>query len=115
MKPRNVKDKIEKQATTPNEMTDVAAELRAFVATLKKRPDIVVETAKFGRSASKSVLAWLESAGFPQDLIDLYAEMNGIHVEWRFVEGPGGGCIRVQTADGASFLGDDASHMNFGK
>jgi hypothetical protein len=96
-------------------MSKVAAELRAFVQALQKRKDIRVEIAKLGRKAGKSKLAQLEHSKIPKQLIELYAELDGIHVEWHFVEPPGGGCIRVPAVSQWTHFSDDDQHyMNFG-
>jgi BRCT domain type II-containing protein len=102
-------------AANATEMTTVAAELRAFVQGLKKRKDITVTVAELGRKAGKAKLAQLRARDVPEELIELYAEMDGIHVEWRFVEPPGGGCIRVPpVTQWTRFTDDDSHYMNFG-
>jgi BRCT domain type II-containing protein len=108
-------DKLAQKQSEATEMSMVAAELRAFVQALQKRKDIHVEIAKLGRKAGKSKLAQLEYAKIPSQLIELYAEVDGIHVEWRFVEPPGGGCMRVPgVSQWTRFTGDDEHYMNFG-
>ncbi len=112
-------DKIaQKQAedgANATEASKVAAELRAFVQALQKRKDIRVEVAKLGRKAGKAKLAELKHAKIPTQLIEFYAEMDGIHVEWRFIEPPGGGCIRIPAvSQWTRFTGDDQHYMNFG-
>jgi BRCT domain type II-containing protein len=102
-------------AANATEMTTVAAELRTFVQGLKKRKDITVTQAELGRKAGKAKLAQLRAQDVPEELVDLYAEMDGIHVEWRFVEPSGGGCIRVPPAtQWTRFTDDDSHYMNFG-
>lgn len=102
-------------AANATEMTKVAAELKAFVVALKRRRDIRVEHATLGRAAGKAKLDSLRAANIPTELIDLYAEIDGIHVEWRFIEPSGGGCIRVPPVTGwTRFAGDDSTYMGFG-
>jgi hypothetical protein len=95
-------------------MDDVVRELKAFVAALKKRPDVVVEAAAVGKKASRSELE--HAADLPEELRALYAAMNGAHVEWRFVEPGGGGCLRVPPlSEWTRFQCDDATYMGFGE
>lgn len=102
-------------AADATEMTKVAAELKAFVAALKKRRDLTVEQAKLGRAAGKAKRAQMRAANLPTELIELYAELDGIHVEWRFIEPSGGGCIRVPPfTNWTRFAGDDRTYMGFG-
>jgi hypothetical protein len=102
-------------AAETSEISQVAAELKAFVQALKKRKDIRVEIAKLGRKAGKSKLASLHSAKLPAQLLEMYSELDGIHIEWRFVEPGGGGCIRVPSiSQWTYFSGDDNHYMNFG-
>jgi hypothetical protein len=102
-------------AADATEMTKVAAELKAFVAALKRRRDLRVEQATLGRRAGKAKLAQLRAANLPTELVDLYAEFDGIHVEWRFIEPSGGGCIRVPPFTAwTRFAGDDSTYMGFG-
>lgn len=109
------KPKAAKPAPQATEMSKVAAELREFVKTLKKRKDITVTQSTIGRKADKATLAWLRSTGAPEQLIELYGELNGVHVEWSFVEPSGGGCIRIPPLTGYTrFTGDDNTYMNFG-
>jgi hypothetical protein len=100
---------------TADEITRVAAELRAFVRALESRKDIVVEHAKIGRKAIAEKLEQIRFARVPDELVDLYAEMDGIHVQWRFHDGPGFGCLRIPPITGATRFSDDDDHyMNFG-
>jgi BRCT domain type II-containing protein len=102
-------------AANATEMTKVAAELRDFVRKLKARRDVRVEVAKLGRKAGKAKLEQLRYAGVPTELIDFYAEMDGIHVEWSFIEPPGGGNIRVPpVSQWTRFQGEDHHYMGFG-
>jgi BRCT domain type II-containing protein len=108
-------EKLAEAAADATEMSKVAAELRAFVQALKKRKDIQVTVAEVGRKAGKGKLAQLEHAKIPEQLIEMYAELDGIHVEWRFIEPSGGGCIRIpQVSQWTEFSGDDQHYMNFG-
>lgn len=107
--------KAAEDAANATEIGKAVAELRSFVAALKKRKDIRVETATIGRKAGKSKLAQLRAQRAPDELIDFYAEMDGIHVAWRFIEPPGGGCIRIPpVTPWTRFTGDDDHYMNFG-
>jgi len=107
-------DKLAEQEANKTEVAKAIAELRAFVGELQKRPDIRVEIADFGRPVGKSKLASLDAARLPQDLIDLYAEADGIHIEWRFIEPPGQGCMRIPSARAWTvFSGDDENYMGF--
>jgi hypothetical protein len=108
-------EKLAEAAADATEMSKVAAELRAFVQALKKRKDIQVTVAELGRKAGKAKLAQLEHDKIPAQLIEMYAELDGIHVEWRFIEPSGGGCIRVpRVSQWTEFSGDDRHYMNFG-
>lgn len=91
----------------------VVAELRAFVAELQKRNDIQVTVANLGGKAASDEVERVRRL-YP-DLADFYAEMNGIHVEWSFVEPSGGGCMRVPPiSQWTVFAGDDQTYMGFG-
>jgi hypothetical protein len=83
-----------KPAPAATEMSKVAAELRDFLKALKKRKDITITVSNVGRKTAKGTLGWLRSTQVPEQLVELYGEFNGIHFEWRFIEPPGGGCIR---------------------
>jgi BRCT domain type II-containing protein len=108
-------EKLAEAAADATEMSKVAAELRAFVQALKKRKDIQVTVAEIGRKAGKAKLGQLEYSKIPEQLIELYAELDGVHVEWRFIEPSGGGCIRVPPVSQWTVFGDDDKHyMNFG-
>lgn len=108
-------EKLAEAAASATEMTRVAAELRAFIQALKQRKDITVERATLGRRAGKAKLDQLRALRVPADLVELYAELDGVHVEWRFTEPPGGGCIRIPpVTQWTSFTGDDSHYMNFG-
>lgn len=97
-------------------VASAVTELRAFIETLKRRPDITVTTASVGRRAARSDLASLSrQKGVPEELVELYAAMNGVHVEWQFIEPPGGGCIRLPPLSRwTRFTGDDQTYMGFG-
>src|SRR5690606_14012717 len=84
------------EAAGATEMTQVIAELRTFVQELKKRKDITIEHAAIGRKAGKSKLLQLEAQRAPAELIEFYAAMDGIRVEWRSPEDSAtGGRIRM--------------------
>lgn len=101
------------ESVAPAAMPGVAKELRAAVQALKKRPDVRVDVADLGRPARATVLAQLTDV--PAELVDFYAVMNGVHVEWEFIEPPGGGCIRVPpVSESTRFTGDDDTFMGFG-
>lgn len=99
-----------------SEVASAVAELRVFVETLKRRRDVRVTVASLGRRATKSELAMLRrQKGIPEELVELYAAMNGAHVEWEFVEPPGGGCLRIPpVTQWTRFTGDDETYMGFG-
>jgi BRCT domain type II-containing protein len=108
--------KAAERAEEATEMTKVVAELKAFVQALRARKDVHVRRAEIGRRAGKSKLEQLRGIRAPQEMIDLYAEMDGIHVEWSFIEPTGGGCIRVPAvSQWTRFTGDDSHYMNFGE
>lgn len=95
------------------EMANVVAQLREFVAALQQRKDIRVTKAILGPKASARDVAAVRK--LHPELADFYAEMNGIHVEWEFVEPPGGGCLRVPLVVHSKEFRDDDDHcMNFG-
>jgi hypothetical protein len=88
-------------------------ELRSFVQQLMKRPDVRVSRAHIGHRATKAELAMLH--GMPAELVELYTAANGVHIEWTFVEPPGGGTMRIPPVDrGTRFGGDDETYMGFG-
>src|SRR5262249_16616024 len=97
-------------------VASAVAELQAFIETLKRRPDIRVTIASVGRRATRSDLALLPPPkGIPEELIELYPAMNGLHVEWQFIEPPGGGCMRIPPLTAwTRFTGDDQTYMGFG-
>lgn len=108
--------KAKANARPESAVASAVAELRAFIETLKMRPDLRVTVASVGRRATKSELAFLEhQKGIPAELVELYAAMNGVHVEWQFIEPPGGGRIRVPPlSQWTRFTGDDQTYMGFG-
>lgn len=97
-------------------VASAVAELKVFVETLKRRPDIRVTVANVGRRATRSELAMLVSQkGIPEELVELYTAMNGVHVEWQFIEPSGGGCIQIPPLTGwTRFAGDDETYKGFG-
>jgi hypothetical protein len=108
--------KAKADAKPESAVASAASELKAFVESLRRRPDIRVTVANVGRRATKSDLAFLQrQKGVPEELVELYAAMNGAHVEWEFVEPPGGGCIRIPPlTQWTRFAGDDQTYMGFG-
>lgn len=108
--------KAKAEAAPESAVASAVTELRAFVEALRARPDIRLRVATLGRRASKSDLAMLRhQKGIPEELVELYAAMNGAHVEWEFVEPPGGGCLRIPPLTGwTRFTGDDETYMGFG-
>jgi BRCA1 C Terminus (BRCT) domain len=108
--------KAKASAKPESAVASAVAELRVFIEKLKVRPDITVTVASVGRRATRSELALLHhQKGIPEELVELYAAMNGVHVEWRFIEPPGGGCIRVPpVTQWTRFTGDDQTYMGFG-
>ncbi len=103
----------EQKAASATEMTAVAEELRAFIAQLHQRPDIRVETSHIGRHPAAADLERVRR--MCPELADFYAEMNGVHVEWWFVEPPGGGCMRIpEISQWTKFTGEDEHWMGFG-
>ena len=99
----------------PDEMRKVVEELYVFVEALLRRDDIRVGVSVFGRPTGTAELDKLRSQQVPLDLIQLHREVNGIHIEWRFVEPPGGGCLRIPAISRLSrFKGDRSHHMGFG-
>jgi hypothetical protein len=107
--------RVEAAAPPASPVVAAVAELRAFVETLKKRADVRVSVARVGRRASRAELAQLkQKPPLPAELIALYTEMNGLHVEWEFVEPPGGGCMRIPpVTQWTRFTGDDKTYMGF--
>lgn len=88
--------------------------LKTFIKALKKRPDVKVEIAQVGRKAKAKDVERIRS--IHSELAELYAEMNGVHVEWRFIEPSGGGCIRIPTLSSyTQFENDEVHYMNFGE
>ncbi len=87
----------------------VVMELKAFVARLQARPDLKVSVAKIGGPAGPELLG----PGLSDELRELFALMDGIHVEWQFKEPPGGGCIRIPPLlDQSGFSGE--THLDLG-
>lgn len=94
---------------------DAVHELRRFVETLRERPDIEVRRAMLPPPADPDMLAQLAATKIPQALIDLYALVDGIHIEWRFIEPDGEGCMRIPPASRWTvFTGEDNTYMGFG-
>lgn len=94
---------------------EVINELRAFVETLRARPDIELVRAEIGPRASHDALALLAAAKVPNELFRLFAAVDGVHIEWRFIEPDGGGCMRIPSVTKwTRFVGDGESYMNFG-
>lgn len=115
--PAKKTDATPKSVTAPaTPIAGAVAELRAFVAALKKRPDIRVETAILGRRADKADLKRLGAhPDIPPELVDFYAEMNGAHVAWSFIEPPGGGTLHIAPIGAwTRFTGDDEHCMDLG-
>lgn len=108
-------ERLVEAAAGATEMSKVVAELRAFVQALKQRKDITVEQATLGRKAGKSKLDPLRAQKVPAELVELYAEVDGVHIEWRFTEPPGQGCMRIPAvSQWTRFTADDHHYMNFG-
>lgn len=108
-------EKAAEDAASATEVSKVVAELRTFVMALKKRKDLKVEIATLGRKAGKSKLAQLRAIRAPDELVEFYAEMDGIHVQWRLPDDSGIGCIRIPAvSQWTRFTGDDNHYMNFG-
>lgn len=94
-------------------MKETIAQLRQFVKALKKRVDIKVKVAKIGKKATKSALANL--VNIPSELVDFYREMNGIHIEWEFIEPSGSGCLHIPSISEWTKFTEEGDHeMNFG-
>ena len=74
-------------------MQKAVEELKAFVTKLRARPDVEVIASQIGQPASKKELATL--VDMPVELIAFYREANGVHIEWRFVDAPGQGCLLI--------------------
>lgn len=92
--------------------------LRTFVRDLKKRPDIKVESAVFGKKAPAALLKGASArpgSALGGELLAFYAAVNGVEIRWSFIEGPGGGLIHIPPlSDGRRFQGEDKHHMGFG-
>jgi BRCT domain type II-containing protein len=109
-------EKLAEKQANASEVSKAVAELKAFVRALEQRKDITVKICEVGRKASKSSLTHLRAQGAPDDVVEMYSEMDGIHVEWRFIEPPGGGCIRIPpVTQWTCFTDDDSHYMNFGE
>jgi hypothetical protein len=90
---------------------EIVTALRAFVKALKKRPDVEVLVARLGRKASAKAL----KTPLHPELDALHAVMNGAHIEWRFIDPPGGGCLHLPTREASAWLGDADHFMHFGR
>lgn len=108
--------KAQADAKPESEVASAVSELKVFIETLRRRPDITVTVAGVGRRAAKSDLELLRhQKNMPKELLELYAAVNGVHVEWQFIEPPGGGCMRIPPiTQWTRFTGDDKTYMNFG-
>lgn len=96
-------------------IADAVTELRTFVETLRERPDIELRRATLGPPADAATLEQLAAAKLPRALIELYEQVDGIHIEWRFIEPDGEGSMRIPSASQwTRFAGDDSTYMNFG-
>jgi len=99
----------------PAEMRRVVEELWTFLEALAQREDIRVGVAVLGRPAGTYELDQLRVQRVPTDLVQLYAEVDGVHIEWRFVDPPGGGCMRIPAiSQWSRFTTDEGHYMNFG-
>ncbi|MCA9685898.1 MAG: hypothetical protein KC457_27240, partial [Myxococcales bacterium] len=111
-------DKLAAKAAEEAAAGDIAAavaELREFVRALHRRKDITIKCAEIGKKASKGRLAVLKASDLPEQVIELYAAMDGAHIEWSFIEPSGGGCMRIPVfSQWTRFTGDDDHYMNFG-
>ncbi len=90
----------------------VLAELKAFVAALKKRVDVKVTVAELGAKSSKAEAAAI--AELPDELRAFFTAMNGAHVAWRFIEPPGAVVCTFQRASAPLFRSDDDASTDFG-
>lgn len=101
---------------TASPIAAAVAALRTFVAALKKRPDVRVEAAELGGKADSADLDRLRShPDIPAELVELYAELNGAHVEWSFIEPPGGGTLHIAPIGAwTRFTGDDEHYLGLG-
>jgi hypothetical protein len=96
-------------------LRDAVHDLRAFVETLRARPDIELRRATLGPPADAATLEQLAAAKLPRALIELFELVDGVHIEWRFIEPDGEGSMRIPSASQwTRFVGDDQSYMNFG-
>ncbi len=92
-----------------------AERLRAFVTRFAKRSDVRVDALRLGDPTPPEALAPLRGA-IPTELFEFYAAMNGAHVEWAFVEPPGGGCLSIPTvSEWTRFATDDEQSTHFGR
>ena len=97
-----------------HEMKEVVQELRAFLAKLEERPDIKVRERKIGPGASAELVERIRA--LDPELAELYAQANGIWIEWEFVDAPGGGCILVdEVEEPPLFTTDEEYYMGFGE
>ncbi|MEP7123011.1 MAG: BRCT domain-containing protein [Byssovorax sp.] len=107
--------KAKANAKPESAIESAVAELKVFLEGLKRRSDLTVTVAEIGRRATKAELASLKhKKGIPEELLELYAATNGVHIEWAFIEPPGQGCLRIFTLnDWTQFRGDDENCMSF--
>ncbi|MDF1665739.1 MAG: hypothetical protein P1V97_28530 [Planctomycetota bacterium] len=98
---------------TGKKADSIVKELKTFVKELKKRPDLKVQKATFGKRAKKLELARVRELS--PELADLYQCVDGIDIEWSFIEAPNaGGRLRIPPAEFARFQGEDETRMGFG-
>jgi hypothetical protein len=78
-------------------LAQAVADLHARLVELRQRPDIVFVTDEVGAPAPAELLApyRAQPEQWPAELLDFYALLNGIRVEWNFAGGAKGGYLDI--------------------
>ena len=107
-------DKAVEASAARSALLQVIAELREFVQALQERPDIDVQVAQIGDPADEAEVEQVRE--LHSELADLYAQMNGVHVEWLGKGWDAYGCLRIPNLSTYTvFTGEDDSGMGFGE
>ncbi|MCA9524157.1 MAG: hypothetical protein KC609_24485 [Myxococcales bacterium] len=96
------------------EMQEVVARVKRRIDELSQRPDVAVRTRAIGHETPQAVIDRLRGT-LPDELLDFYREMNGVHFEWEFVERGDTffGAICVPTLDAQLQMGADRDELLF--
>lgn len=95
------------------ELAAAVAALKDFVKALEARPDIDMKVANIGGPASEEALAQVRAVN--EELAQLHALADGIHVQWEGKGWDGCGCLRIpEISQDTKFTGGADHYMGFG-